>query len=203
LKREGNIKNESVFHLACGPDSRVFRYTSYLVNGWRFNVKDRDMYLKSQNSGVLVKDDENAGNLDYFSILIDIIELIYSGGNNVILFKCDWWDMYSIGRGYKEDKYGFILINRKHKLKTNEPYVLASQVQQVYYVKDTKYPNWLIVRKTNPQDGYDMPKEAINEECQENEEIGSISFISNEFDKEHEFSLDRKNLTQSTRHAPH
>ena len=33
------------------------------------------MYLKSQNSGVLVKDDENAGNLDYFDFLIDIIEL--------------------------------------------------------------------------------------------------------------------------------
>jgi len=198
LKREGNINNESLFHLACGPDSRIFRYTSYLVNGWRFNVKDRDMYLKSQNSGVLVKGDENAGNLDYFGILTDIIELIYSGGNNVILFKCDWWDVYSKGRGYKEDKYGFILINSKRKLKTNEPYVLASQVQQVYYVKDTKDPNWLVVVKTKPRDWYDMPEEAINEACQENEEIGSISFISNEFDKEHEFSLDRKDLTQST-----
>ena len=89
MRREGNIKNESLFHLACGPNSRGFRYTSYLVNSWRFNVKDRDMYLKSQNSGVLVKGDDNAGNLNYFGILTNIIELIYSGGNNVILFKCD------------------------------------------------------------------------------------------------------------------
>jgi len=65
------------------------------------------MSLKSQNSGVLVESGENAGNLDYFAILIDIIELIYSGGNNFILFKCDWWDVYSKGRGYKKDKYGF------------------------------------------------------------------------------------------------
>jgi len=68
----------------------------------------------------------------------------------------------------------------------------------VYYVKDTKDPNWLVVVKTKPRDWYDMPKEAINEACQENEEIGSISFISNESDKEHEFSLYRKDLTQST-----
>ena len=37
-----------------------------------------------------------------------------------------------------------------------------------------------------------------NEACQENEDIDSISFISNVFDKEHVFSLDRKDLTQST-----
>ena len=33
------------------------------------------MHLKSQNSGVLVKGDENVGNLDYFGVLVDIIEL--------------------------------------------------------------------------------------------------------------------------------
>jgi len=42
------------------------------------------------------------------------------------------------GKGYKEYKYEFILINSKHKLTTNETYVLSSQVQQVYYTKDTK-----------------------------------------------------------------
>jgi len=103
--------------------------------------------------------------------------------------------MYSKERGYKEDMYGFILINSKRKLKTNEPYVLASQVQQVYNVKDTKDLNWLVVVKTKPRDWYDMPEEAINEAYQENEEIGSMSFISNVFDKEHEFSLDRKDIT--------
>jgi len=49
-------------------------------------------------------------------------------------------------------QYGFILIYSKHKLRTNEPYVLASQAQQVYYFKDTKNPNWLVVKKTKPRD---------------------------------------------------
>jgi len=133
LKREGDTRiNKLLFHLACGLDSRVFRYTSYLINGWRFNIKDRrfnikdrDMYLKLQNSGILVRGDENTGNLNYFGVLTDIIELGYSSGNHV-LFRCNWWDVYSKERGYKENKYGFVLINSKHKLRTNEPYVLAS-----------------------------------------------------------------------------
>jgi len=71
--------------------------------------------------------------------LTDIIELSYSRENNIILFKCDWCDVYSKGiRGYKEDKYEYILINNKRKLRNNKSYVLTSQAQQVYYVKDTK-----------------------------------------------------------------
>jgi len=91
-------------------------------------------------------------NLDYFGVLTDIIELSYSGENNVILFKCDWWDVYSKGRGYKEDKYGFILINSNRKLITNELYTLVNQAQQAYYVKDTKDLNWLVVVKRKPLD---------------------------------------------------
>ena len=92
LKKHGRESmNKSLFNLTCGIDTCVFRYTSYLINGWRFNIKDHDMHLKSQNSGVLVKGDGNTGNLDYFGVLIDIIGLSYSGGNNVVLFKCDWW----------------------------------------------------------------------------------------------------------------
>jgi len=65
--------NESLFNLTCRPYTHVFR--CYLINGWRFNIKDHDMHLKSQNS---------APNL--LCVIIDIIELSYSGVNNVILY---------------------------------------------------------------------------------------------------------------------
>uniref|UniRef100_A0A0A8ZC71 Uncharacterized protein n=1 Tax=Arundo donax TaxID=35708 RepID=A0A0A8ZC71_ARUDO len=48
-----------------------------MINGWIFNTKDRDMVLKSQNSGVFVKGDDASGNRDYFGVLTDIIELTY------------------------------------------------------------------------------------------------------------------------------
>ncbi|MCE3050616.1 hypothetical protein HAX54_047687, partial [Datura stramonium] len=36
-------------------------------------------------------------------------------------------------------------VNTKRKLATNEPFVLASQAEQIFYVKDNLHPNWSIV----------------------------------------------------------
>ena len=54
----------------------------------------------------------------------------------------------SFKKGNQIDKYEFFLINSNRKLRTNEPYVFVSQAQQVYYVKDTKDHNWLVIVKT-------------------------------------------------------
>jgi len=43
-----------------------------------------------------------------------------------------------------------------------------------------------------------MPEEDTNEACQENEDIGSISFTFNTSDNEHGFPLDRSDLAQTT-----
>jgi hypothetical protein len=42
-----------LFSLACGPDFRVRKYSSCIVNGVRFNIVDRDKNKKTQNSGVM------------------------------------------------------------------------------------------------------------------------------------------------------
>ena len=74
---------------------------------------------------------------------------------------------------------------------------MASQAQQVYYVKDTKDPNWLVVVKTKPRDLYDVPEKATLEACQENDDIGSIPFTSNVLDNDQGLSLDRNDLVRS------
>jgi len=68
----------------------------------------------------------------------------------------------------------------------------------MYYIKDTKDPNWLVVVKTMSRDWYDIPEEDANKVCQENEDIDLISFIFNTSDNKHEFSLDINDLTQTT-----
>jgi len=73
---------------------------------------------------------------------------------------------------------------------------LASQAQQVYYVKDTKDPNWLVFVKTKPRDLYDVSEKATPEACQENDDIGSISFTSNALDNDQGLSLDRNDLAR-------
>ncbi|KAL3358735.1 hypothetical protein AABB24_015706 [Solanum stoloniferum] len=49
------------------------------------------------------------------------------------------------GNGVKIDKHDYVSVNTKRKIATNEPFVLASQVEQIFYVKDNLHPNWSIV----------------------------------------------------------
>ncbi|GMI86518.1 hypothetical protein HRI_002321100 [Hibiscus trionum] len=65
------------------------------------------------------------------------------------------------------------MVNMTRKLRTEEPYVLASQAEQVYYVKDIKDSNWQVALKTKSRDLYDLPCEDVRKEpCQENEKLG-------------------------------
>jgi len=64
---------------------------------------------------------------------------------------CVYWKC-----GIKIDAYGLTSVNVKRFLKTNKQYVLASQVQQVYYVRDHIHYAWWVVIKTNPRNFYDI-----------------------------------------------
>lgn len=91
-----------------------------------------------------MKGDESIGSKEFYGILNDIIKVHYTIGNKVILFKYHLWDMYG-DRGHKKDGYRHITTNTKHSLDTNKPYVLASQVEQEYYMRDNKNHNWLLL----------------------------------------------------------
>ncbi|XP_073105181.1 uncharacterized protein [Elaeis guineensis] len=113
--------------------------------------------LSLANSGVLVKGDDTSADKEYYGVLEDIFELLYVGNKKVVLFKCHWWDVGRLGREYRVDNYGYISVNIHGSLNTNEPFVLASQAQQVFYVEDLVDSNWLVVVKTYPRDAYDVP----------------------------------------------
>jgi hypothetical protein len=81
----------------------------------------------------------------YYGKLTQIIEVKYYNNTKYVLFKCDWADN-ARDRGYKIDKYGIILVNFKNLIHTgeqitDEPFVLTSQVDQVFYVEDKMNPN--------------------------------------------------------------
>ncbi|KAG5566650.1 hypothetical protein RHGRI_002267 [Rhododendron griersonianum] len=57
---------------------------------------------------------------------------------------CDWIDN---NKGLKHDDFGFTLVNFKHLLYTknqerDEPFVLASQAQQIFYIQDPVDDDW-------------------------------------------------------------
>ena len=68
-----------------------------------------------------------------------------------ILFKCNWFD-HTINVGMKvHQQYFLVDVNLKNKLNKDEPFILAMQAVQVYYVPyislRKEKSNWLAVCK--------------------------------------------------------
>ena len=66
----------------------------------------------------------------------------------MILFDCDW---VSEGKGIKKDDDGFTLARFTNIKRHNEPFILASQAEQVFYVEDLDQEGWHVVVKTTPR----------------------------------------------------
>jgi hypothetical protein len=50
----------------------------------------------------------------------------------VVFFICNWFDSI---HGIRHNKYGMVEIKHKAKLSGNDDFILAHQVEQVYYLK--------------------------------------------------------------------
>ncbi|XP_039140514.1 uncharacterized protein LOC120277730 [Dioscorea cayenensis subsp. rotundata] len=170
LEQQGNANiTDELRLLARGPMDTTRRYTGYIVNGFRFHTKARERWLKTQNSGVVVTSKMMSyassrdarpieGEINYYGVLTDIIQLNYSGRFKVVLFKCDWIDP---NRGLKKDKFGFTIVNFSHLAHSgtnlvDDPFVFASQAKKVFYVQDEKNKDWLIVKHAKLRDIYDI-----------------------------------------------
>lgn len=161
-----NKVDKQLLDLSRGPSQEVTCYKGYIANGFRFRIKDDDDLRKTQNSGIVVKGTDDQ---EYFGVLHDIIELQYMGGNKIVLFKCKWWNINSLGRGIRIDDHGLTSVNMMYTLATNEPFVLACQFEQVFYLQDRRNSNWYFVLKVDPRDYYNIPL-IIDEDYQEKDD---------------------------------
>ena len=129
------------------------------MNGYKFHTKGRSKNLNTQNCRVMVEGDAQSGGKDYLRVLLEIIELEYDSCHKVVLFRCEWYDVFNENVGLKTEGNWVTSVNVKRFFNTNEPYVLDCQVEQVYYVKDNIHRDWRVVIKTNPHNFYDIPDE--------------------------------------------
>jgi hypothetical protein len=60
--------DNDLFSLACGPDFRVTKYSSCIVNGVHFNTVDRDKN-RTQNSGEMTKSTHKNSPTDFYGTL--------------------------------------------------------------------------------------------------------------------------------------
>ncbi|GJZ53089.1 hypothetical protein Tco_0607974 [Tanacetum coccineum] len=160
-------KSEIVRWISYGPRTTVVKYDAYNINGYTFRTKCHDGKVY-QNSGVSVeaidlhisKEVATTRQAYYYGVLQEIWVLDYRF-RQIPLFKCDWVNHKS--GGVKRDKLGYTLVdlnNLGHKV---DPFVLASQALQVFYVKDPVDKKLSIVFKTPPKNYKDTYDEVDEE----------------------------------------
>ncbi|KAG6520978.1 hypothetical protein ZIOFF_018043 [Zingiber officinale] len=189
LPEDDPISND-LRSLARGPNVIGIQYHKFISNGFRFHTKEVKCKRKTQNCGVTIRattssyssiKDHNPvlSELDYYGILQNVIELDYGGGRKVPLFECEW---VSKGKQLKLDEDGFMLANFKDVRRHNEPYILASQAMQVFYVEDPNDCDWHVIITTDARAKYNMQPMADvdtylqsyicnSEDCNEHEEV--------------------------------
>jgi len=92
--------------------------------------------LATTNCGVCVSSfDENDNLLEYYGVIKDIIKISWQGSMQLqlVIFECDWFDPTPAGVRRTEN-LGLVEVKHSSRLSNFDPFVLASQVKQVYYL---------------------------------------------------------------------
>ncbi|KAL3633647.1 hypothetical protein CASFOL_022409 [Castilleja foliolosa] len=107
-------------------------------------------------------------------IVYEIIQLDYVRDRQVILFKCDWFDLgrKKLTRIKKEGNIVSVRVDGKWY--EEDSYILADQARQVFYINDPKLGHdWRVVIPVSHRHVYDV-SEMINEEVDDD-----VLFVKN------------------------
>nr|AAP12910.1 transposon protein, putative, CACTA, En/Spm sub-class [Oryza sativa Japonica Group]ABF97496.1 transposon protein, putative, CACTA, En/Spm sub-class [Oryza sativa Japonica Group] len=126
--------NQQLAFLARGPSGSIATFQGYEINGYTFYTRAQDMKSTNQNSAVRVDAMGYDGTTaTYYGAIEDIWELDY-GPLKVPLFWCQWVRL--TGGGVMIDDSGMTTVDLNKVGYSDEPFVLANDVTQVFFVKD-------------------------------------------------------------------
>jgi hypothetical protein len=129
-------------------------YGRYDVNGFRFRstiFEASRPLAATTNTGVVTRVvDEEGHKIKYYGIIKNIIEYSFAGNKKlkIVFFDCDWFDP---NHGTRENQFGMIEVKHADRLSGCDPFILAHQVEQVYYMSYPcqKLRSWWVVYKVN------------------------------------------------------
>ena len=140
--RDNSSTEDNIGWLARWPNHTVVTFEAYDINGYTFYTRARDSKSTVQNSGVRIDafQDKRRGVSAYYGQIEEIWELDYVRFK-IPLFRCRWVALSSV----KVDKYGMTTVDLERTAYKDEPFVLAKQVVQVFYVQDPANPKLHVV----------------------------------------------------------
>ncbi|XP_060959175.1 uncharacterized protein LOC133030449 [Cannabis sativa] len=143
LRKSGSKEvSDEIYAIANRSYSSAYSYPECIIHGVRFVAEKQDINHKTQNSGICVP---GIGGTNFYGVLEDIIEMSYLRGYNVLLFKCKWYDTRN--RNIQEDG-NFTSVFVRDLWCQDDPFILASQAQMVFYTNDDKNEsNWRLAHK--------------------------------------------------------
>ncbi|XP_029128611.1 uncharacterized protein LOC109806195 [Cajanus cajan] len=144
--------SDTLLRLARGPNNDVITFGGYDINKYCFYTKTEDDKSRVQNSGVTIQaeavhfassKDKNpiTASMSYFGVIEDIWEIDYVTFR-VPVFKCKWVDGNT---GVRTDDLGFTLVDLNKVGYKDEPFIMAYQARQIFYVKDPCNEKWSVV----------------------------------------------------------
>ena len=127
---------QELYLLAKSPSSTILTFQGYEINGNTFYTETQNKKSTNQTSGVRFDATNDDGTKDtYYGFIQQIWELDYGPSFKVPLFWCKWVKL--TGGGVKLDQqYGMTTVDLNNLGYHTEPFVLANDVAQVFYVKD-------------------------------------------------------------------
>ena len=130
------MRSQHLRGLSLGPLRCEKEWHTFFVNGYKFHTHAWSEGKKTINSGVHVNGLTEEGDDDFYDVIQHMYEVEYNSSTSnkiVVLFYCDWFDPSTRGARVVS-KYGIvdILIDRRYV--PFDPFTIAHNVQQVYYV---------------------------------------------------------------------
>ncbi|CAK8534103.1 unnamed protein product [Lathyrus sativus] len=147
-----NTCSETLNCLARAPKFDVITSTGYDINNFTFYTMTQDDTSIMKNSGVMViaesmhfsssKDKNHVmASIAYYGVIEEIWDINFITFK-VPLFKCKWVDTKN---SVKTDEFGFTLVGLEKVAYMDEPFIMASQAKQVFYVRDPSNKKWPVV----------------------------------------------------------
>jgi len=136
----------------------VKEWHTYFVNGYKFHTNAWSNGKKTINCGVYVKGLTEGGYDDFYGIIHKIYELEYNTSTypkKVVLFYCEWFDPSRKGTRV-HPTYNTVELQINLRYPPFDPFILANNVKQVYYVPYPTFRNinkrgWCVAIQTKPR----------------------------------------------------